>query len=181
MRVTIEHREERSPLGRLRFFVDTTVEFSEAERTVIRHRQLGDHYIEVGTDTPEFRTFWGFVAATSALRLWTILSAVAILPAGILLNIWGFDYRWWMLLILSCLASYLYRKYLDRRLEKSVRPRQFTLSRLLKDGRFTVYAPDAYLAQEAEKGIAAGLNDLKSRMVAVAPGLAQKQVYAREP
>src|SRR5882757_9774281 len=73
MRVTIDHREVLSAFGRIHFYIDCTVQFSEAERAVIRNRQLGDHSIQVGGAVPRFRHLRGFAIANGILWLTTFL------------------------------------------------------------------------------------------------------------
>jgi hypothetical protein len=180
MRVTIDHREAISVFGRTQFFIDCTVQFSEAERAVIRNRQLGDHNIAVDHDIPWFRSIRGYIAVLIVLRFTFFFTAVALLPTLAIFSIWNIHGGWWMLIVMACLGSYVYRKYLERQFKKSAEKRHVSLSDMLKHKKFTVYAPDAYLAGEAEKSILAQINDLKNRMVAIAPGLAEKQVYARE-
>jgi hypothetical protein len=180
MRVTIDHREALSVFGRKHFFVDCTVLFSEAERAVIRNRQLGDHNIAVDHDIPWFRSMNGYIAALVVLRLTFFVTAVGLVPALAIIPMLGLNSGWWVLMAMACFGSYFYRKYLERQFKKSAEKRHISLSDMLKHKTFTVYAPDAYLAGEAEKSILAQINDLKNRMVAIAPGLAEKQVYARE-
>jgi hypothetical protein len=181
MRVTIDHREAISAFGRKQFFVDCTVQFSEAERAVIRNRQLGDHNIAVDHDIPWFRSIRGYIAVLIVLRLTFILSLVAILPTLVIPSLLGMSGGWWIIVAMVCGASYFYRKHLERQFKKSAEKRHISLSQMMKRSKFTVYAPDAYLASEAEKSILTQISDLKNRMVAIAPGLAEKQVYAREP
>src|SRR5437868_4611096 len=100
MRITVEHREVLSAFGRTHFFVDTTVEFSEAERAVIRNRQLGDHNTVVDGDTPWFRSITGYKIVASALYVYGWLAAVALLPAGIFISMYQLSDGWWGLLVI---------------------------------------------------------------------------------
>ena len=181
MRVTIDHREALSVFGRKHFFVDCTVLFSEAERAIIKNRQLGDHAIVVDGDTPVFRSIAAYKIRIVALTFVFLLSAVCIIPALVVIPMLELNSGWWLLLVMLCGGTWGYRRYLEKQYKKSNEERHVSLSQMLKNSKFTVYAPDAYLAGEAEKSIVGQINELKDRMVAIAPGLAEKQVYAREP
>jgi hypothetical protein len=180
MRVTIDQREALSAFGRIHFFVDCTVLFSESERAVIRTRQLGDHSIEVGGDVPYFRSSTGYALANTALWLTTWLTAISLLPLVPIIAIFHWNGGWWVLTLIVCFGSYGYRKYLERRQKRAYEMRHISLSNLIKNRKFTVYAPDAFYAAQTEASIVVQLNELKDRMIAIAPGLAEKQVYALE-
>lgn len=180
MRATINHREELSVIGRLHFFVDCTVQFSEAERAVIRNRQLGDHCIQVDGEHPEFRSITGYRITIMALTFVFWLLVLLILPALVLMGIFEIHGGWWVLMCMVCIGAWFYRRYLINRFEASHEKRYISLADMLKKPKFTVYTPDAYYAGQAEKSIAMQLNELKERMIAVAPGLAEQQVYSLE-
>src|SRR5258707_376652 len=72
--------------------------------------------------------------------------------------------------LVLAVGAFGYRKYAEYYAEKSVTPRKISLDQLLRDSKFTVYAPDAFNAQEREKVILSQLVELKQRMIAVAPG-----------
>src|SRR6266568_7554570 len=105
MRVTIDHREAISVFGRTQFFIDCTVQFSEAERAVIRNRQLGDHHIAVDGETPWFRSLTGYRVTVGALTFVFILSAVAIIPAMPIISLLGLNSAWWLLIVMVCIGS----------------------------------------------------------------------------
>jgi len=105
------------------------------------------------------------------------LSLILLLPFTVVIAIFNLNANWWLLLAMFCAGCWAYRYYLMRQYKKAAELQHVSLKQLMKKAEFTVYAPDAYNAQQAEQSICMQLNDLKNRMVAVAPGLAEQQVY----
>jgi len=173
MRVTIEHREERAGLtgSKRHYFVDCEVHFSEEERAIIKARALFDQSITVESDVPITQnvvaeTFVGNVGSRMLVRLLVL--------AGIVTAIWSAVDKSTMpeaiplLLFLAALAIFIYRKYAERRSDKSYSERQITVRQLLKEPRFTVFADTPVLAQAYEDSIRDQLVGLKSQIAASA-------------
>lgn len=172
MRVTIDHREVPGLLGKTNFYVDCTVAFSEAEKAVIRNRQLGRHSISVFADIPIGAGIipGGYVAwgLTIVSRLSFIVAPVTMVLAAA--HVIGEG--WMVLAVAVAVAAFAYKHWASRRWTKSVSDREITLNELMRTPKFTVHALDAYVAQNMEKSICGQLYDLKQRMIAVAPNLA---------
>jgi len=177
MRVTIEHREKPTLIGNKSFFVDVTVLFSEMEKAVIRERQMGKHFIQVGSDIPRNTGLDDYGLPAGILR---IISRVGFIAALISLVLHVPDLvraEWIVFFLLVGAGPLAYRKYAEWQYNTSNVFRALELNHLIHNPEFTVYAADALAAAQAEQSIVKQLEELKQRLLAVAPGLSEKQVY----
>ncbi len=164
MRVTIEHREKPAGFSgnERRYFVDCAIEFSEEEKSIIKQRGLGDRYIKTESDIPTGGGIADFTWANTGLRMLSrllVLGGIAAIILGMVGNRSALNFP--TPLFVGAFLVFLYRKYAERRSTASYEERRITVRQLLKDPRFTVYAPDPAVAKGLEHNIREQLVDLK--------------------
>lgn len=179
MRVTIEHREESAGLtgSTKHHYVDSTVEFSEEEKAIIKARDLYNHNFTVGPATPisSEAAFIGSGALNSLGRLGVIGGFVLGLLSPAIGGASGTIAGW--CIFLGAIA-WIYAAVTMRRQDKRIsNPDQvIKLRDLLNSGRFTVYAASPARAQDIDEEIRGALTYAKQLITASAE-LKAKQTF----
>lgn len=168
MRATIRHRQQDGPLpSAKRHYVDCTILFSEEEKAIIRQRGLAAHYISVDPEVPP--------PAASSATVATLLKVLAPLVflggcvTGIGMTVAGAG-RGGDGLTAFCtflaLALFLGGIALKRHIRVAEQPQQIvTLSRLLNNPTFSVYAFDNGRAKAVDAELRASLARLKDGLL----------------
>jgi hypothetical protein len=177
MRVTIEHREERLLGGGRNFFVDCTVLLSEAEKAVIRNADLGEHFVRTDSAVAYRDPTLGRQGLEKLFGVVGFIATLAVIPLLGLALVGQVYMRTFVIALLISIVAFVYPRYREWVAKRSFSHQDVSLADLMKKPKFTVYALDAYNAKKTEENICTQLADLKQRIVFVAPGLAQKQVY----
>lgn len=164
MQITIKHRQEDGLLpSKKRHYLDCTILFSEEEKAIIRERGLGAHYLAVDPEVPAPGAASGTVATLlkASAPLVFLGGCVAGIGMSVAGNgrggdaIGGFT-------VFAALAMFLGGIALKRHVRIAEQPEQLvTLSRLLNNPTFSIYAFDNARAKTVDTELRASLARLK--------------------
>jgi hypothetical protein len=178
MQVTLRHRQA-APGS---FFVDCEVQFSEEEKSIIQHRGLGKHTIEVPSGIPHGSGVHpdAFIARMAVYPLtFCLIVGVVLLLIGIAEHQ---ALPWAVFWLAIWIGGALYFRFAHQRHAASQKDQIIPLQRLLSNSVFTIAATDINEARYREDKVREVLKDMKQFLVgnAVVGNVALKEVETFE-
>jgi hypothetical protein len=167
MRVTIEHREQRSGfLGESHdYYVDCTVQFSEEEKAIIRARGLQTHFITLDPPVRPPRLYDYMSAglmmalAPTAFIIGFLMGITSIFRGGRLGELGA-------ILVIGAPIMWLAGYMMDRKINYFWRTsKQRIAIRTMQTSKFTVHSPDPAYSEMVEHDIREALSNLKDRIM----------------
>lgn len=173
MRVTIEHREEAAGvLGAKRnYFVDTTVDFSEEERAIIKARSLYDHSIPTGMSAPPT-----YSVVPGLLRAAAPLAGFVGLLIGLASPFTGWGSTLAGYLIVMAIGFWVFGFLYDRRKVKDFTKDSTRVRDMISNRRFSIYASSPAEAKAVDAGLRENLTNLKA-LIAGSAEVGGKQTF----
>jgi hypothetical protein len=167
VRVTLSTRQVDGILPwRKSYFVDCTVLFSEEEKAIIHERGLGQHYFPVGPETPPPSSF--LRTASILLQVFSPLIWLTGCVAGCGMAIAGNSHAdgFTGFSFFAAIAMYLAGFAMRRHIKVANRLQQvISLSRLLGNPRFSIYAFDNAAAKAIDSELRGILANIKAGLI----------------
>jgi hypothetical protein len=151
---------------RKQYFVDCIVLFSEEEKAIIHERGLGQRYFPVGPETPPPSNF--LRTASILLQVFSPLIFLAGCVGGCGMAIAGNSHAdgFTGFMFLAAVAMYLTGFATQRHIKVANRPQQvISLSRLLGNPRFSIYAFDNATAKAIDSELRGILANIKAGLL----------------
>ncbi len=178
MKITIAQREQKAVIARNRrdYFVDCTVAFSEEEKAIIKERGLRDKFISVGSDIRTGSGIDDYTILNTILRTIPRVMILGGIIAIVVAIFTGGEGSLIMPLFLGALAIFVFRKYSERKFEKSYDDQTLSIGRLMSNPSFSVYASDPADAKNIDSDLRTKLATIKA-IITESTTLAPQQTF----